>query len=116
MTMHTGGCHCGAVRFDVEAAFDQVIACNCSICSKRAHLLSFVPAAQFRLLSGGDQLTDYQFGRKSIHHLFCRICGIESYATGSMPDGTPMVAVNVRCIDGIDVDALAVSRFDGRSI
>jgi hypothetical protein len=116
MTTHTGGCHCGAVRYEVEADLDQAMQCNCSICSKRGHLLSFVPADRFRLLSGDDRLTDYQFAHKVIHHLFCATCGVGSFARGAMPDGAPMVAVNMRCVDGVDLGALKLSQFDGRSL
>ncbi|MFC7540646.1 GFA family protein [Siccirubricoccus deserti] len=81
---HTGGCHCGRVRFAVTADLAQVIACNCSICTKRGLLLAFVPPARFTLEAGEDALTDYQFGRKTIHHLFCAGCGVESLrAAGS---------------------------------
>lgn len=111
----TGGCQCGAVRFDVELDPGTVNACNCSRCGRLGTLLSFVPASDFRLLSGEDALTDYQFNQNIIHHLFCRICGIESFARGKAPDGTEMVAINVRCLDGIDLDALTVVQIDGRS-
>ncbi len=112
---YTGGCHCGAVRYRVTMALDAAITCNCSICSKTGTMLAFAPAARFELLSGGDALTDYQFGKKRIHHLFCSRCGLRSFARGAMPDGTPMVAVNVRCLDGVDLDAVPVRRHDGRS-
>lgn len=116
MTVHTGGCHCGAVRYEVDADLDQALSCNCSICSKKASLLGFVPEDRFRLLSGEDRLTDYQFNHKVIHHLFCSTCGIGSFSRGVMPDGTPMVAINLRCVDGIDLGALQVTQFDGRSM
>ena len=112
---HTGGCHCGRVRYEVEADIDEVMSCNCSMCQKRGSLLSFVPEQQFTLLSGGDDLTDYQFNKKIIHHLFCSTCGVASFARGVAPDGSEMVALNVRCLDDIDLDALPVKRIDGRS-
>lgn len=112
----TGGCHCGAVRYRVTMALERAITCNCSICSKSGTMLSFVPASQFELVSGEDFLTDYQFGRKHIHHLFCKRCGIKSFGRGAGPDGTPMVAVNVRCLDGVDLDEVPTQRFDGRSL
>ena len=115
MTTHTGGCHCGAVRYEAATDLAQVISCNCSICTKRGLLLSFVPVEKFRLLAGEDQLADYQFNRHVIHHLFCRGCGVESFARGAMPDGTKMVALNVRCLDDVDVGALTLTPFDGRS-
>ena len=112
---YTGGCHCGKVRFEATTALAQGMACNCSICSKRGSLLTFVKQEQFNLLSGGDAVTDYQFGKKHIHHLFCPVCGVASYARGTAPDGQMTYAVNIRCLDGVDVDAIKVTHFDGKS-
>ncbi|MFL5271224.1 MAG: GFA family protein [Anaeromyxobacteraceae bacterium] len=114
---YSGGCHCGAVRYRVTTEpLQAAMACNCSICSKTGSVLTFVPASQFELLSGGEALRDYQFGKKRIHHVFCPTCGIRSFARGAKPDGTPMVAVNVRCLEGVDVGALTVKPFDGKSL
>ncbi len=113
---YTGGCHCGQVRYEVNAALERVTACNCSICSKKGYLLTFVPAEHFTLLSGQDALTDYLFNKHHIHHLFCRSCGIESFARGATPDGREMCAINVRCLDGLDWSALPVHHFDGKSL
>jgi len=113
---YTGGCHCGAVRYRVTMDLGAVMICNCSICSKAGTMLSFVPATQFDLLSGGEVLTDYQFGKKRIHHLFCNRCGIRSFGRGIGPDGTEIVAVNVRCLDDVDIGAIALQPFDGRSL
>jgi len=113
---YTGSCHCGAVRFEADLALGDVVACNCSMCSRMGWLLTFVPASQFRLLSGDDALTDYQFGSKHIHHLFCSRCGIRSFTRGADREGREMRGINVRCLDGVDLDALSVTKFDGRSI
>lgn len=115
-TPYTGGCHCGAVRYRVRAAVETAITCNCSICSKTGTALVFVPAARFELLSGEGELTDYQFGKKHIHHLFCRRCGIRSFARGAAPDGSQVVAVNVRCLDGVDLGSVPMQSFDGKSL
>ena len=115
MKKYAGGCHCGAVRYEATAELGRVIACNCSICSKKAHLLAFVPADRFTLLSGADALTDYQFNTKKIHHLFCKTCGVQSFARGTGPDGSQMVSINVRCLDGVDPSTLEVMPFDGKS-
>jgi hypothetical protein len=114
--MHRGGCHCGKVRFEVETDFGQILSCNCSHCAKRGLLLTFVGANKFKLLSGEPELSDYQFYKKQIHHLFCRSCGVESFARGTAPDGKAMVAINVRCLDGIDIGALKTTPFDGQSL
>jgi hypothetical protein len=113
---YSGGCHCGKVRYEVTSDLAQVISCNCSICTKHGLLVSFVPAPAFRLLAGQDDVADYQFNKKRIHHQFCPACGVESFARGAMPDGTPMVAVNVRCLEGVDLGALKLTPFDGRSL
>lgn len=113
---HAGGCHCGAVRYEVEIDLAApVTACNCSMCGKVGSLLSFVPAKQFTLRSGEDALTDYQFNKHAIHHVFCRVCGIKSFARATGPDGTPMVAINTRCLDDVDLPSLNVKQFDGKS-
>ena len=112
---YTGGCHCGKVRYEVRTDLAYLISCNCSICSKKGHILAFVPSTQFKLLSGKDALTDYQFNKHVVHHLFCSTCGISSFGAGKKPDGTEMNSINVRCLDGVDIDALKVQRFDGKS-
>jgi hypothetical protein len=117
MAQHTGGCHCGKVRYHVDIDLDQpVLSCNCSMCSKRGGLLAFTKATDFELESGEDALTDYQFNRNVIHHLFCSTCGILSFGRGIAPDGSEMVAINARCMDGVDLTALDVKDFDGKSI
>ena len=116
MSKYEGGCHCGAVRYEVDVDLAQpVISCNCSMCQRAGTLLAFTPADRFTLRSGDDALTEYRFNTHSINHVFCARCGIKSFARGKMPDGSPMVAVNVRCLDGVDLDALKVQKYDGRS-
>ena len=114
-TIHTGGCQCGAVRYEVEADIKDVIACNCSRCGKLGSLLAFVPAQKFKLLAGEKATTDYRFNKHVIHHLFCSTCGIESFARGTNPKGEAMIAINARCLDGIDVSSLNVKNFDGKA-
>ena len=112
---YEGGCHCGKVRYRVTTDLSKVIECNCSICSKRGHMLTFVEPDKFESLSGEDSLTDYQFNKHVIHHKFCKVCGINSYADGTRPDGKPMVAINVRCLDGVDPWKVETTKFDGKS-
>jgi len=92
-----------------------VIACNCSICAKTGTLLTFVPASSFKLLSGEEALTDYQFNRQVIHHLFCNTCGVRSFARGVGPDGSEMAAINARCLDGFDMAQFPIQNYDGKS-
>ena len=112
---HSGGCHCGRVRFDVSIDLSQpAIVCNCSICGKTGTMLRFVPESEFTLLQGEDALTDYQFNSKSIHHLFCSTCGIRSFARGVDPKGNRMAAINVRCLDDVELEQVPTTFFDGK--
>jgi hypothetical protein len=111
-----GSCHCGAVSYEARGEpITQAISCNCSMCRRKGTLLAFIPASDFTLKAADDALTDYQFNKHVIHHLFCRTCGVTSFARGAMPDGTQMIALNVRCIDEIDPDAITINRVDGKS-
>jgi hypothetical protein len=111
-----GGCHCGRVRYEVTTDLAQVVDCNCSICMKRGAHWAFAGAPQFKLLQGEDALTDYQFGKKKLHHLFCQSCGIGSFSRGLAPDGTETFAINVNCLDDVDVSSLKMTPFDGKSL
>ena len=113
---YTGGCHCKKLRFEIEADIDTLLACNCSMCGKKGHLLIFVPEAQFKMLSSTETLSDYQFGKKSIHHYFCSNCGVSPFGAGTMPDGTKMHSVNARCIDELDFTKYPINNYDGASI
>jgi hypothetical protein len=109
---YRGGCHCKAVRFEVDAAEKlDVLECTCSICSMTGFLHLIVPRNQFRLLQGESELTRYQFNTGVAQHLFCRICGIKSfYIPRSNPNG---VDINIRCIDTADLGEVKKSLFDG---
>lgn len=109
--VHRGGCHCGRVRFEVDApAWLQVLDCNCSICRMTGFLHLIVPLRAFRLLSGADALTEYTFGTGTAKHRFCRHCGIKAfYVPRSHPDG---IDVNARCLDPGSVESLEVVPFD----
>lgn len=116
MSKQSGGCHCGNVRFEVTVDLTKpVMACNCSICSKKGHLLTFVDESQFHLIKGDDHLSDYLFNKKKIHHLFCRTCGVGSFAKGTKPSGEKMIAINARCIDGVDIATLTIQQIDGKN-
>ena len=112
---HTGGCHCGAVRFEVTAPAEvEVFECNCSICRKLGYLHLIVPrCSDFRLLQGQDALSTYTFNTRQARHLFCRNCGVESfYVPRSHPDG---YSVNLRCLDEGTLERVSVRPFDGRN-
>lgn len=116
MKIYAGGCHCGAVRFEVEADISTVAECNCSHCSVKGFLLAFTPADKFRLISGEDALTEYRFNKKHVAHQFCKTCGVQPFGGGAMPDGTEVRSINVRCLDDVDLDSLNVTKIDGKSL
>jgi len=109
----TGGCHCGAVRYEVTVDLDRTNTCNCSRCSKLGVIWSFTSPENFTLVAGADALTSYRFNRRIIDHRFCAKCGIESFAQGTAPSGAEMMAINIRCLDAVDIDALTPGRFNG---
>lgn len=112
--VHEGGCHCGAVRFQVQAPAALLVqSCNCSVCDKTGFLHLLVSRSRFQLLRGEDNLTTYTFNTGTAKHLFCKTCGIKSfYVPRSHPDG---YSVNARCLDGIDLAQVAIEPFDGRN-
>ncbi len=114
---HQGGCHCGAVRYHVDLDLgNKAIACNCSMCGRAGTMLLFAPLEKFTLEKGDDQLTNYQFHKHHIDHVFCKHCGIKSFARGMNPKGERMIAVNVRCLDDVDVFTQPTQQFDGKKL
>jgi hypothetical protein len=112
---YTGGCHCGMVRFECTSDLAMVTACNCSICTKKGLHFTFLAPKSFVLRAGEDNLTEYLFNKHAIRHQSCVDCGVEVFARGNKPDGTEVVALNVSCIDGIELAKLAMTPVDGRS-
>ncbi len=109
-----GGCHCGAVRYEVLAPDEiEVQACNCTICAMTGFLHFIVPKERFRLLSGKRKLTTYTFNTETAKHLFCSVCGVKSfYIPRSHPDG---YSVNFRCLDANEFRSVITTDFDGRN-
>ena len=110
----TGGCHCGMVRFECTSDLAMVTACNCSICTKKGLHFTFVPPTSFQLRAGAECLKEYLFNKHAIRHQLCNDCGVDVFARGTKPDGTEVVALNVSCIDGIELAKLTMTPIDGR--
>jgi hypothetical protein len=110
---HRGGCHCGAVAFEVEAPAElEVYDCNCSICRMSGFLHLIVTRERFRLLKGAEDLSEYRFNTGTARHLFCRHCGVKSfYVPRSHPDG---YSVHARCLDPATITSLLIKPYDGR--
>jgi len=115
LSTHKGGCHCGAVSYEVETDLATIISCNCSHCAIKGLLLTFVTADKFTLLSGEEMLTDYRFNKKKIAHLFCKVCGVQSFGRGTNKEGVPTAAINVRCLGGVDLEKLNITPVDGKN-
>lgn len=112
---YQGSCHCGNVAFDVEGEIKGVISCNCSMCARAGWLLWFVPPDKFTLKTPASALGSYEFNKHVIHHKFCPTCGIKPFSEGVGPDGKPMLAINVRCLEGVDIAGLDVHPYNGRA-
>jgi hypothetical protein len=112
---YKGSCHCGKVAFEVEGEIKSAMTCNCSICLRKGSLLWFVPRSSVKLLTPEDAARVYEFNKHLIKHRFCPTCGMHPYGEGTDPKGNQMAAINVRCLEGIDLDSIAVTHFDGRA-
>ena len=112
---YRGSCHCGKVAYEVEGEIREAYSCNCSLCARRGSLLWFAPREKFQLLRGEADLITYTFNKHVIRHRFCPTCGMHPYGEAKDPKGQPMAAINVRCIEEIDLTKIPVTHFDGRS-
>jgi hypothetical protein len=113
-TTQRGGCHCGKIAYEFEGEIGDVLECNCSLCAKRGSLLHFIPAGDFRLNTPREALSTYHFNKGVIDHHYCSQCGVAPFSEAKNAKGAPMVAINVRCLDGVDPKNLKVNFFNGR--
>lgn len=115
-TLYTGSCHCGQVAFEVKGEIDSALSCNCSICSRKGSLLWFVPREQMKLTTPEEAASTYMFNKHVIKHRFCPTCGIHPYGEGVDPKGKAMAAINLRCLEGVDLATIPVHEFNGRDM
>ena len=113
---YTGSCHCGHVAFEVDGEIGTAMSCNCSICQRKGSLMWFVPRTALRLLTPDANASTYLFNKHVIRHRFCPTCGIHPYGEGTDPQGNRMAAINIRCLEDIDLASIPVTPFDGRSM
>ncbi|MEO8629129.1 MAG: GFA family protein [Betaproteobacteria bacterium] len=114
--LYKGSCHCGNVAFEVEGELARAMACNCSMCIRRGSLLWFVPRNNLRVLPSEVGVGTYTFRKHVINHHFCQTCGIHPYAEAVDQKGNPTAAINIRCLEGIDLESVPVQNFDGRAM
>jgi hypothetical protein len=113
--MHKGSCHCGKITYEVAGDFDKVIECNCSYCSRKGLLLWFVPRDKLTITQGETAMSTYKFNKHVIAHEFCPECGCAPFGLGTDPKGNEMAAINIRCLEGVDLTKVTRVPFDGLS-
>ena len=113
---YQGSCHCGRVKFEAEGELTGAVSCNCSMCQRKGMLMWFVPRAQLQVLTPDNDASTYTFNKHVIRHRFCPVCGIHTHGEGVDPKGNPMAAINIRCLDGVDLESVPVKQFDGRAL
>jgi hypothetical protein len=113
---YAGSCHCGKVRYEVDGELGELTECNCSICRRRGYLLWFIPRDNLHLKTPDSDLSTYSFNKHRIKHRFCPICGCATFGEASDSKGNKMAAINVRCLEDVDLTALKIKQFDGRSL
>lgn len=115
--LYQGSCHCGKLAFEVEGTLGGAMACNCSMCQRKGILMWFVPRENFRWRTppAPGAMATYTFNKHVIQHHFCTTCGIHPFGEATAPNGQPMAAVNIRCLEGVDLNTIPVQQFDGRS-
>lgn len=113
---YKGSCHCGRIEFQVDGEIAGVMSCNCSVCQRKGALMWFVPRGQLQLLTPDANASTYTFNKHVIRHRFCPACGMHPYGEGMDPKGNTMAAINIRCLEDIDLEKIPVSHYDGRAV
>ncbi|MDR2336335.1 GFA family protein [Diaphorobacter ruginosibacter] len=114
---YQASCHCGRNVFEFDGELKEALACNCSMCQRRGSLLAFVPRTALHLKTPEEASKVYTFHKHAIRHHFCPECGIHLYGEARHPKtGEAMAAVNIRCVEGLDLHTVPVREFDGRSL
>ena len=113
--LYKGSCHCGQIAFQVTGTLSSAMSCNCSICQRKGSLMWFVPREQLQLLTPEENTASYTFNRHVVKHYFCPKCGMHPYGEGVDPKGNAMAAINIRCLEKIELDRVSITHFDGRS-
>ncbi|HET9645197.1 MAG TPA: GFA family protein [Burkholderiaceae bacterium] len=114
--LYKGSCHCGRIAFKVEGPLGGAMSCNCSICQRKGALMWFVTRERLQLLTLEENASTYMFNKHVIKHRFCPTCGIHPYGEGVDPKGNAMAAINIRCLEDIELEKIPVTQFDGRSL
>ncbi len=114
--LYKGSCHCGHIAFQVEGTLTGAMSCNCTICQRQGALRWFVPRATLQLLTPDANASTYTFNKHVIRHRFCPKCGMHPYGEGVDPKGNAMAAINIRCLENLELEQIPVKHFDGRAL
>jgi len=114
--LYNGSCHCGRITFQVEGELSGAVSCNCSICQRKGALMWFIPRQNLQLLTPDENASTYTFSKHVVKHRFCPTCGVHPYGEGVDPKGNAMAAINIRCIEDIELEKIPVTHFDGRAL
>ena len=113
--VYKGSCHCRRIAFQVEGTLASAMSCNCSICQRKGALMWFVPRETLHLLTPDENAGTYTFNKHAIKHRFCPTCGMHPYGEALDPKGNAMAAINIRCLENVDLENIAVTHYDGRA-
>jgi hypothetical protein len=113
--LYKGSCHCGRIAFQVEGALASAMSCNCSICQRKGALMWFVPRETLHLTTPDENASTYTFNKHTIKHRFCANCGVHPYGEAIDPKGKAIAAINIRCLESVDLENIAVTHHDGRA-
>ena len=116
MKTYRGSCHCKRIAFEVDGDLIGATSCNCSICQRKGILMWFVPRATLRLRTPDADASTYSFNKHLIRHRFCPVCGIHTHGEGTDPKGNAMAAINIRCLEDLEIDKVPVTHYDGRAV
>ena len=114
--LYQGSCHCGHIAFEVEGDLTGAMACNCSMCQRKGSLMWFVPRDSLKLQTPDENASTYTFNKHVIRHRFCATCGVHPYGEAPDPKGNAMAAINMRCLEGVELDKIPVKHYDGRAV
>jgi len=113
---YKGSCHCGRIAFEVEGTLAGAMTCNCSMCERKGAVMWFVPREKLKLLTPDKDASTYLFNKHAVKHRYCAVCGIHPFGEGTDPKGVRTAAVNIRCLEGIELEKIPTTHYDGRSL
>jgi hypothetical protein len=113
---YKGSCHCGRIAFEVEGTLEVAMTCNCSMCERKGAIIWFVPRDKLKLLTPDEHASTYLFNKHAVQHRYCSVCGIHPFGEGTDPKGVRTAAINIRCLEGIELEKIPTTHYNGRAL